>query len=30
MVIDRDNRIDLNALSLHVDQDKGDAFLLFA
>ena len=30
MVINRDNRIDLNPLALHIDQDKGDAFLLFA
>ena len=30
MIVDRDDRIDLDPLALHIDQDEGDAFLLLA
>ena len=30
MIVDRDDRVDLDPLALHIDQDEGDAFLLLA
>ena len=30
MIVDRDDRVDLDPLALHINQDEGDAFLLLA